>query len=83
MLARHDGLITLAALGEAPFGNASTGDPAFNTPWTFLHVPCISLPLLRGAKGLPIGVQIVGTRFGDKSVLDVARHLESSADITL
>jgi Asp-tRNA(Asn)/Glu-tRNA(Gln) amidotransferase A subunit family amidase len=83
MLAPHDGLITLAALGEAPFGNASTGDPAFNTPWTFLHVPCLSLPLLRGAEGLPIGVQIVGARFADNSVLDVARHLESSAGITL
>jgi Asp-tRNA(Asn)/Glu-tRNA(Gln) amidotransferase A subunit family amidase len=78
MLAHHDGLLALAALGEAPFATVSTGDPAFNTPWTFLHMPCLSLPLLHGSCGLPIGIQIVGSRFADASVLDVAKCLETS-----
>jgi Asp-tRNA(Asn)/Glu-tRNA(Gln) amidotransferase A subunit family amidase len=77
LLGRYHGLLTPAALGEAPFGNASTGDPAFSTPWTFLHVPCISLPLLRGSNRLPIGVQIVASRFADNTALEVAAALES------
>ena len=81
LLARYRGLLTLAALGEAPLANASTGDPAFSTPWTFLHVPCISLPLLRGRNGLPIGVQIVAPRFADHAALEIAANLESLGSV--
>lgn len=55
-----DALLTPAALGEAPIGLQSTGDPAFCRAWTLLGCPCISLPVLKGPAGLPIGLQIVG-----------------------
>lgn len=45
--------------GEAPVGLASTGNAAFNRLWTMLGVPCITLPAGRGARGLPLGVQLV------------------------
>jgi Asp-tRNA(Asn)/Glu-tRNA(Gln) amidotransferase A subunit family amidase len=59
-----DVLIAPAATGEAPKGLASTGNTAMNVVWTFLHVPCVSLPAGRGPNGLPLGLQVIG-RIGD------------------
>ena len=36
---------------------AATGDPVYCVLWTLCGVPTVSLPLLRGENGLPIGVQ--------------------------
>ncbi len=54
-----DAIVTPSAAGAAPPGLAATGDPVFSTLWTFCGLPCLSLPLLQGAKDLPIGVQLV------------------------
>jgi Asp-tRNA(Asn)/Glu-tRNA(Gln) amidotransferase A subunit family amidase len=59
-----DVLLVPSAVGEAPEGLSSTGDPIFNRVWTLLHVPCVNLPASTGPKGLPVGLQIVG-RIGD------------------
>jgi len=75
LLARHDAILTPAAPGEAPEGLASTGNPAFNTLWSLCGMPAISLPLLTGPRGLPIGVQLVGRRGDDGRLLRVARWL--------
>jgi Asp-tRNA(Asn)/Glu-tRNA(Gln) amidotransferase A subunit family amidase len=45
------------------------------TLWTFSGQPAISLPLLKGANGLPIGVQLVGRRDDDARLLRTARWL--------
>ena len=39
-----DMLLTPAANGEAPEGLDWTGDVRFQTLWSFLHVPAITLP---------------------------------------
>jgi Asp-tRNA(Asn)/Glu-tRNA(Gln) amidotransferase A subunit family amidase len=70
-----DALITPAALGTAPAGLDSTGDPLMCTIWTFLGMPALSLPLLHGDNGLPIGVQLVGRRGDDARLLRCARWL--------
>jgi Asp-tRNA(Asn)/Glu-tRNA(Gln) amidotransferase A subunit family amidase len=67
-----DAVLTPAAVGEAPLGRQDTGDPVFNSMWTLLHVPCIGIPCTKGPHGMPVGVQIVGPRFGDAALLDVA-----------
>jgi Asp-tRNA(Asn)/Glu-tRNA(Gln) amidotransferase A subunit family amidase len=72
---RYDAIITPAAPGEAPSGLDSTGNPAFCTLWTLLGVPAISLPLMQGPNGLPIGVQLVGPRGNDGRLLRTARWL--------
>jgi amidase len=59
-----DVLIAPAALGEAPRGLASTGDPVMNVVWTLLHVPCVSVPIGKGPNGLPLALQVIG-RIGD------------------
>jgi Asp-tRNA(Asn)/Glu-tRNA(Gln) amidotransferase A subunit family amidase len=56
---RFDALLTPSAIGEAPVGLESTGDPAFNRIWTLLGTPCVTLPAARGPAGLPVGVQLV------------------------
>ena len=73
------GLLTPAALGEAPVGLASTGDPVFCRTWTLLHCPAVSLPLLHGPLGLPVGVQLVGRPNADESLLQVADELMRAA----
>ena len=70
-----DAIVTPAAPGEAPEGLQSTGNPAFATLWTLCGLPAVSVPLLQGKNGLPIGVQLVGRRGGDARLLRTARWL--------
>jgi Asp-tRNA(Asn)/Glu-tRNA(Gln) amidotransferase A subunit family amidase len=70
-----DAIITPATLGEAPQGLEATGDPVCCTLWTFCGTPAISLPLLEGPNGLPLGVQLVGRRGDDARLLRTARWL--------
>jgi Asp-tRNA(Asn)/Glu-tRNA(Gln) amidotransferase A subunit family amidase len=72
---RYDAILTPAALGTAPKGLDSTGDPSFCTLWTLAGLPALSLPLLHGANGLPLGVQLVGRRSFDARLLRTARWL--------
>jgi Asp-tRNA(Asn)/Glu-tRNA(Gln) amidotransferase A subunit family amidase len=72
---RYDAILTPAAPGTAPSGLASTGDPSFCTLWTLLGMPAVSLPLMQGTNGLPLGVQLVGPRDGDARLLRTARWL--------
>jgi len=70
-----DAILTPAAPGEAPQGLERTGDPIFCTIWTYLGTPAVTLPLLRSAAGMPLGVQLVGRRDGDARLLRTARWL--------
>ena len=69
----RDALLTPSAPGEAPEGLGMTGDPIFQTTWTLLHLPCVTLPFATGPRGLPVGVQLIGTRGEDASMLAVAK----------
>ena len=71
LFARFDALITPAANGEAP-PLETTGDPAFARIWTLLGTPAVSLPLLEGPSGLPVGLQLVGPRGEDERLLAAA-----------
>jgi Asp-tRNA(Asn)/Glu-tRNA(Gln) amidotransferase A subunit family amidase len=66
-----DGCITLAALGAAPIGLGSTGDPVFAAPGSMLGAPAITLPVLRDA-GLPLGLQLMGFANLDAMLLATA-----------
>jgi len=72
---RCDAILTPAAPGTAPKGLGSTGDPSFCTLWTLLGTPALSLPLMRGEDGMPLGVQLVGPRHDDARLLRTARWL--------
>ncbi len=70
-----DAIIAPAAPGEAPSGLDSTGNPIFSTAWTFCGVPALTLPLLQGESGLPIGVQLIGQHMDDARLLRTANWL--------
>lgn len=78
MFTRFSALLTPSTVGEAPRGLSSTGEPTFNSRWTMLHTPCITLPVGRGPVGLPIGVQLVGPRTRDAEFLGVAQWTEEA-----
>ena len=70
----YDAILTPAAPGVAPKGEA-TGNPAFCTLWTLTGLPALSLPLLTGEGGMPLGVQLVGARGDDARLLRTANWL--------
>ncbi len=74
---RFDALLTPPAPGQAPLGLGATGNPVFCTIWTLCGTPAVTLPLLKGADGMPLGVQLVGPRGDDARLLRTARWLES------
>jgi len=73
----YDAVLSLAALGEAPLGLNSTGNPLLNIGWTALHMPSITLPVMHGANGMPIGLQLSGDRYDEDRLLAVALELEA------
>jgi Asp-tRNA(Asn)/Glu-tRNA(Gln) amidotransferase A subunit family amidase len=77
---RYDAIITPAAPGTAPAGLEATGDPSFCTLWTLFGMPALTVPLMQGAEGLPLGVQLVGPRHGDARLLRTARWLSRALD---
>ncbi|MEF2554314.1 amidase [Aurantimonas sp. A2-1-M11] len=72
-----DALLVPSSIGPAPRGLGSTGDAMFNKLWTLTGNPCVNVPSLRAANGLPVGLTIV-TRFGrDVRALAIAAMLEA------
>jgi Asp-tRNA(Asn)/Glu-tRNA(Gln) amidotransferase A subunit family amidase len=69
VIAPFDAILTPSAPGEAPEGLGWTGDPGFNSLWTLLHVPCVTVPVATGPRGLPLGVQIVTALGQDRAAL--------------
>lgn len=50
---------------------------AFTVAWNMSEQPAASLNWTASAEGLPIGVQLIGRRFDDRGVLQIARALET------
>lgn len=75
LLGEYDAVLCLASTGPAPKGFETTGSAIFNGLWTYLGVPCVSLPRLE-VRGLPMGVQLVGLRGDDGRLLRTARWLD-------
>ena len=72
-----DVILTISAAGEAPAGLAHTGDARFNSLWTLLYVPCLTLPCGTGPNGMPLGIQLVGRRFEDERLFAIAASVEA------
>ena len=68
-------LLTPSALGAAPQGLASTGDPIMNAVWTALGVPVIGLPMPHPGR-LPLGLQMIAPHDGVGMLLSAASQVE-------
>jgi Asp-tRNA(Asn)/Glu-tRNA(Gln) amidotransferase A subunit family amidase len=81
-----DVVLTPSSPGEAPEGLQDTGNPAFNSMWTLMHVPCVGIPVGKSARSLPLGIQLVGPRFSDAQLLAIAQAcapaIHSNASLT-
>jgi Asp-tRNA(Asn)/Glu-tRNA(Gln) amidotransferase A subunit family amidase len=70
-----DVLLTPATTCAAPDA-ATTGDPAFNSPWSYTGLPTVSVPAGRSPEGLPLSIQLVGKPFEERTLLAVAAWCE-------
>jgi len=77
-----DALIMPATTGAAPDAD-TTGDPAFNSPWSYTGLPVISIPAGWSPEGLPIAVQLVGPPWSEASLLRAAAWCERIVDFRL
>jgi Asp-tRNA(Asn)/Glu-tRNA(Gln) amidotransferase A subunit family amidase len=71
---QFDAILTPASPGIAPKGEA-TGNPAFCSLWSLTGLPALSLPLLAGEGGMPIGVQLIGQTGDDARLMRTANWL--------
>ena len=49
----------------------------FTVPINIAKLPAIALPCYKTDEGLPIGIQVVGKRFTDEKMLEIAKLIES------
>jgi aspartyl-tRNA(Asn)/glutamyl-tRNA(Gln) amidotransferase subunit A len=70
-----------AAAGPAPDAT-TTGDPSFQSPWSYAGLPTVTVPIGRSPDGLPLGVQLVGRRWCEDDVFRVAVLLEADLELT-
>jgi aspartyl-tRNA(Asn)/glutamyl-tRNA(Gln) amidotransferase subunit A len=76
---RFDALIFAVAPDVAPAG-MKTGDPRFIIPFTAFGGPIVSIPVGFGARGLPLGLMLIGAPGSDAALAaiagDVAKIIE-------
>ena len=74
IISEFDAVLAPSAPDVAPL-LATTGDPRFCSGWTLLHVPVVNVPARRKEGELPLGVSLVGRRFDDARLLEVAKEV--------
>ena len=66
----------LPTASNQPPGPETTGDASFQSPWSLLGLPSISLPSGVSAAGLPFAAQLVGRHLDEPTLLRAATWLE-------
>lgn len=74
--APYDILLTLATADEAPIGLTTPDIPDSNLIWTFLGMPIVSIPALKGKNGLPIGVLAIAKKYDDYTLLAFVEKIQ-------
>jgi aspartyl-tRNA(Asn)/glutamyl-tRNA(Gln) amidotransferase subunit A len=72
-----DVLLTPATPTAAPARLDTTGDPQFNSPWSYFGLPTVSLPVGLAPDGMPLAIQLIGRRGDDDALLATAAWCES------
>lgn len=76
LLERFDATM-LALAGEAP-EPGTTGDVMPLGSWSYWGVPAVTVPMICGAAGLPIGLQLIAAPGHDARLLAVAHYIEKT-----
>lgn len=72
--------ITPATTCPAP-DKGTTGDPAFNSPWSYVGLPTISLPTGEYVDGLPICLQLIGSIWNEDLLFQTAAWVEEALGV--
>jgi Asp-tRNA(Asn)/Glu-tRNA(Gln) amidotransferase A subunit family amidase len=72
---KHDALLCPATTGPAP-DKGTTGDPAFNSPWSYTGLATVSFPVGLSEGRLPLAVQLVGKFMDDVTLFQAAAWCE-------
>jgi Asp-tRNA(Asn)/Glu-tRNA(Gln) amidotransferase A subunit family amidase len=75
-----DVLLTPATTGPAPDAS-TTGNPAFNSPWSYTGLPTVSLPTGQFVDGLPLAIQLVGAHGAEAELLAAAEWCEQALGV--
>jgi aspartyl-tRNA(Asn)/glutamyl-tRNA(Gln) amidotransferase subunit A len=67
--------VTPSTSTPAP-GRDTTGDPIFNSPWSYAGVPTVTIPCGLTGGNLPCGLQLIGRGDDDWRVLAAAAWCE-------
>jgi aspartyl-tRNA(Asn)/glutamyl-tRNA(Gln) amidotransferase subunit A len=73
-----DALLIPSAPTPALKGLASTGDAAFNAPWSLAGFPTVTIPSGLTGDCLPLGVQLVAKPYEEAKLLDAAAWCETT-----
>jgi Asp-tRNA(Asn)/Glu-tRNA(Gln) amidotransferase A subunit family amidase len=80
---KFDILLTPCAEGEATPDHTAMSPPSFNSLWTLMHVPCVSLPAFVGPNDMPVGLQVIGHLNNDHRTLALSSWLEKQIEDSL
>ncbi len=80
---RVDALLMPATPAPAPKDLNTTGDAAFQAPWTSAGLPTIVIPSGLSEVGLPLGIQFAAPPFEEGQLLGVARWCEQALGLNL
>ena len=80
---RVDALLMPATPAPAPRDLNTTGDAAFQSPWTSAGLPTVVVPSGLSEGGLPLGVQLAAPPFEEGRLLGVARWCEKTLGLDL
>jgi len=78
-----DVLLTPATPAPAPRDLSTTGDPTFQSPWTYAGVPTIALPGGLSQHGMPLGIQLIAPALHEERLLQAARWCEATLQVSL
>jgi Asp-tRNA(Asn)/Glu-tRNA(Gln) amidotransferase A subunit family amidase len=75
---QYDAWLMPSAPSAAPRGLFRTGDPLFNRLASALHTSAINIPAFKDGEGMPLGLQLIGARYEDEKLLQIAATISAS-----
>jgi aspartyl-tRNA(Asn)/glutamyl-tRNA(Gln) amidotransferase subunit A len=78
----HDTVALMPSTVSVAPGVETTGDPRFNSPWSFAGIPAVTIPGGVGEGGMPCGLQLLGQSDSDYRLLRAAAWCERRLEVT-